>query len=74
MDDEIDCSKKLRIWVMQAGITNRDVVQFGPNSVYDTKTAKKALQMLEGHGWLVAMPKGAIVLSSGWPQSWHVVG
>ena len=77
LDAEIDRAEKLRVWLLETWkepeITNRDVVQSGPNSVRDSKAAKKALQMLEDHGWLVAMPKGAVIRGSARSQAWKVV-
>lgn len=77
VDAEIDRTEKLRVWLMETwkepGITNRDVVQSGPNAVRDTKTAKKALQMLADNGWLVALPKGTVIRGSARSQAWRVV-
>jgi hypothetical protein len=77
VDAEIDRAEKLRVWLMETWkepeITSRDVVQSGPNSVRDTKTAKKALQMLAEHGWLVALPPGTVIRGSARSQSWRVV-
>ena len=77
VDAEIDRAEKLRVWLQdtwkEPEITNRDVVQSGPNCVRDSKAAKKALQMLEDHGWLVAMPKGAVIRGSARSQAWKVV-
>jgi hypothetical protein len=77
VDAEIDRAEKLRVWLQdtwqEPEITNRDVVQSGPNCVRDSKAAKKALQMLEDHGWLVAMPKGAVVRGSARSKAWKVV-
>ena len=74
---EIDRAEKLRVWLQNAWkepeITNRDVVQSGPNSVRDSKAAKKALQMLEDHGWIVPLPEGTVVRGSQRSQSWKVV-
>lgn len=77
VDADIDRADKLRVWLMETWkeptITNRDVVQFGPNSVRDSKAAKKALQILADHGWLVALPKGTVIRGSARSQAWRVV-
>lgn len=77
VDAEIDRAEKLRVWLLETwkepDITNRDVVQSGPNSVRDSKAAKKALQMLADHGWLIALPKGTVIRGSARSQAWRVV-
>jgi hypothetical protein len=77
VDAEIDRAEKLRVWLLETWqepeVTNRDVVQSGPNSVRDSKAAKKALQMLVDHGWLVALPKGTVIRGSARSQAWRVV-
>lgn len=77
VDAEIDRAEKLRVWLMdtwrEPEITNRDVVQHGPYCVRDSKAAKKALQILTDHGWLVAFPKGTVIRGSARSQAWHVV-
>ncbi len=78
VDAEIDRAEKLRVWLQETWkepeITNRDVVQSGPNSARDSRAAKKALQMLADHGWLVALPKGTVIRGSARSQAWRVVG
>lgn len=77
VDADIDRAEKLRVWLLETWtepeILNRDVVQHGPNAVRDSKAAKKALQMLADHGWLVALPKGTVIRSSARSQAWKVV-
>lgn len=42
-------------------ITPRDVAQFGPGSVRETKDAKRFLGILEKHGWVVELEKGTVL-------------
>ena len=38
-----------------------------------TRLAKKALQMLEDHGWIVPLPEGTVVRGSARSKAWKVV-
>jgi hypothetical protein len=77
VDANIDRAEKLRVWLLEtwteAEILNRDVVQHGPNCVRDSKVAKKAIQILVDHVWLVALPTGTVVRGSARTQVWRVV-
>ncbi len=74
---DIDQAEKLRGWLMdtwqEADIMSRDVVQCGPNCIRDSILAKKALKILETHGWIVALPKGTVIRGSARSQAWRVV-
>ena len=50
-----------------------DLVQSDANSVRDSKAAKRAPQILETDGWLVALPKGTVIRGSARSQAWRVV-
>jgi hypothetical protein len=77
VDAEIERAEKLRVWLLETWtepeILNREVVQSGPNCVRDSKAAKKAIQILVDHGWLVALPTGTVVRGSARTQAWRVV-
>ena len=61
----------LRLWLLNiwpkraqgqdrdpATITPKDVVQFGPNAMRETKTARRLMALLAEYGWLVPLPDG----------------
>lgn len=74
---EIDRAEKLRKWLMESwgevDIAQAEVVQFGPYAVRDVKAAKPALALLEQHGWLVRLDKGAVVRGSARKDAWRIV-
>ena len=64
-------AEALRVWLLQswpklasgqgrdpATITPKDVVQFGPNALRETKTVRRLMALLAEYGWLVALPDG----------------
>ncbi|MEP3636373.1 MAG: YfjI family protein [Paracoccaceae bacterium] len=68
---EIDLAEQLRVWLRDSWpekanaldrsphhIVPRDVVQYGPNSLRETKKAKKVLKTLEEAGWITLLPEG----------------
>lgn len=75
VDADIDPAEKLRVWLMETWqepeIMSRDVVQSGPNCVRDSKAAKRAPQIFETHGWLVALLKGTVIRGSARSQAWR---
>ena len=42
-------------------ILPRDVAQWGPNALRETKVAREALKVLAAADWIVALPKGEVV-------------
>jgi hypothetical protein len=50
-----------------------DVYQFGPNSIRDADTSRRAIAVVEEHGWLVRIPKGAIVRGVRRKDVWKIV-
>ena len=49
------------------------IYRLGPNSIRDADTAKKAVKVLEDHGWLIREPGRQIV--AGYPvrEAWRIV-
>ncbi len=74
VSEDIRKADGLRLWLLNswperarlldrdpATILPRDVVQFGPGALRETKTAKQFMALLAEHGWLVGLPEGAEV-------------
>ena len=49
------------------------IYRLGPNSIREAETAKKAVKVLEEHGWLVREPGRQIVSGSPVREAWRVV-
>jgi hypothetical protein len=50
-----------------------DVYQFGPNSIRDADAAKKAIAVVEEHGWLVRTNEAAIVRGVRRKDVWKII-
>ena len=74
VSEDIKKAERLRLWLRDswperarqlgrdpATIVPKDVVQFGPNALRETKTAKRFMALLAEHGWLAELPKGSVV-------------
>ena len=52
-------AEELRVWLRDGWdrdlVTTRDIVRRGPNSLRTTEVARKALRVVEEHGWVTAM-------------------
>jgi hypothetical protein len=49
------------------------IYQRGPNSIRDADTAKKAVAILEDHGWLIRIAEGAVVAGVRRRDAWKIV-
>lgn len=74
---EIDAAEALRRWLLESWaepeVTVRDVVQFGPGKLRESPKARKALTLLEGHGWLIALEPGTEVRGAARKEAWRIV-
>ncbi len=74
ISSETEKAERLRCWILESWpaiarennrsidtIIPRDVVQWGPGSMRETKEAKKLMSVLADHGWLLLLEKGAVV-------------
>lgn len=79
-------AEALRLWLLDswpklargqdrdpATITPKDVVQFGPNALRETKTVQKLLGLLADYGWLVALPDGTEIAGIARKLSYRIV-
>lgn len=74
---ETDKAEKLLYWLVETwghnNITARDVVQFGPNAMRESKAARASMAILEQHGWLVSLETGTIIRGSARNEAWRIV-
>ncbi len=74
VSEDIKKAEGLRLWLLDSWperavllgrdpdmILPRDVVQFGPGALRETKTAKRHMALLSEHGWLIRLPEGSEV-------------
>ncbi len=57
----------------EALISLPDIYQRGPRAVRDQTRARKLVQLLEEHGWLLPVPEGAEVAGTKRRQVWRIV-
>jgi len=62
----------LRTWTEDA-VSLPDIYQRGPNSIRDNATARRAVAILEGHGWLVPIPGDTVVAGERRREAWRIV-
>ncbi|SHN59853.1 DUF3987 domain-containing protein, partial [Oceanicella actignis] len=74
---EIEAAEALRRWLLESWaepeVMVRDVVQFGPGKLRESPKARKALKLLEGHGWLVPPKPGTVVRGAARKEAWRIV-
>ena len=74
---ELRLAQLARDWMLQhwpgPAISLPDLYQRGPAGIRDNKTARKAVLILEEHGWLVRIPEGAIVGGTPRREAWRIV-
>lgn len=86
VSEDVDRAESLRRWVLDswpsiAGamdrdpqtIVPRDVVWKGPNSLRETATVKKLMQVLEVHGWLHKLDAGTVIDSQARQLAYRIV-
>ena len=80
-------AEALRLWLLQSWpklargqgrdpstITPKDVVQFGPNALRETKTVRKLIALLADYGWLFALPEGTEIAGIARKLAYRIVG
>lgn len=68
----------LHKWLLSAAwgkpwVTIREIVRLGPNRLRESPEAKRAVQLLVEHGWLVAMEPGTMIESKARKEAWRVI-
>jgi hypothetical protein len=70
-------AEELRLWLVEKWQHNeimpREIVQFGPNPLRESKAAKAALAVLEKHGWLIRLPEGLEVRGATRKEAYQIV-
>jgi hypothetical protein len=87
ISEQVSKAETLRRWLLEKWpekaaadhrtpnfIMPRDIVQHGPNPLRETAKAKQALQMLESHGWLHKLDKGAEVDGAARQIAYRIAG
>lgn len=74
---EIDQAEKLRKWLFEKWskkiVTVRDVVRLGPNALRESPKARKALNILQQHDWIIRLEEGALVDGIARKEAWQLV-
>jgi uncharacterized protein DUF3987 len=75
--DELRTAQQVLDWLLlrwtETAISLRDLYQRGPTVIRHAKTARKVVTILEEHGWLVQLPKGAEITGSYRREAWRVL-
>lgn len=86
VSEETDKAERLRLWLIEswpriaaqngrdpATVLPKDVAQFGPYAMRETKDAKRFMAVLAAHGWIVELPQGTVVDGSARGLAYQVV-
>ena len=74
---DLRLAQRLLDWLLtqwkEPAISLPDIYQRSLNAIGDQATARKLVTLLEGHGWLVKIPQGAIVDRQRRREAWLIV-
>ena len=74
---ELRLAQKLLDWLLrqwtESAVSLPDIYQRSLNAIGDQATARKLVAILEGHGWLVRMPEGALIAGQRRREAWRIV-
>ena len=74
---EIRDAERLRIWLQtkwQTPIIDlRTIYQKGPSSIRNAKAAKRAVHILEEHGWLHRLEPGTVIEGRAVKDAWQII-
>jgi hypothetical protein len=74
---ELRLAQRALDWLLtqwrEPAISLPDLYQRGPGAIRDGAAAKKAVAILEEHGWVVRLPTGATVVDVQRREAWRVV-
>lgn len=69
-------AEELRVWLRDSWesdlVTTRDIVRRGPNRLRTTEVARKALRVVEDHGWVAAMPSPTKIDGHNRKEAWKL--
>ena len=63
----------LRLKWVEGFISPVELYQIGPNPIRDARTARKVIDILEDHGWLVPVDGGCEINGQRRREAWRVV-
>lgn len=61
-------------WLHQTWRELPDIYQRGPNAIRDKGTARRIVEILEDHGWLVSVESGGEVAGLHRRDVWQITG
>jgi len=74
-DPQLTLAEKLLVWLRERGgplIAITEIYQRGPNAVRSAKTARNLMRILEEHGWVLPIEKGAVIDRKFYREVWRV--
>jgi len=73
---ELRLAQKLLDWLLrqwtESAVSLPDIYQRSLNAIGDQATARKLVAILEGHGWLVRIPEGALIAGQRRREAWRI--
>jgi hypothetical protein len=77
INDDLRLAQRLLDWLhrhwKEPAVSLPDIYQRGLNAIGDQATARKLVDILVNHGWLVRVPGGAIVAGVRRREAWRIV-
>ena len=77
LNPDLTLAERLLQWLRDSWaeeiISLPDIYQRGPRAIRDQGRARKMVQILEDHGWLVRVPEGAEVAGTKRRDAWRIV-
>jgi hypothetical protein len=74
---ELLVAEQLKTWLLTAWpegmVSLPDIYQLGPNPIREAASARRAVTLLEQHGWLARVPEGAAVAGKFRREVWRIV-
>jgi hypothetical protein len=74
---ELRLAQQARDWLLiqwsEPAISLPDLYRRGPGAIREAATARKAVGILEDHGWLVRIPEGAVIAGERRREAWRIV-
>ncbi|WP_312531160.1 YfjI family protein [Paracoccus sp. (in: a-proteobacteria)] len=76
VSEETARAELLRRWLVDSWsfeeVTPREVTQYGPNSLRESKVAKATIGVLVKHGWLVPLPGGELIRGANRKEAYRI--
>ena len=70
-------AEALRVWMLSDSwgndwLTLRDIVRLGPSRLRESPEARKAVEMLVEHRWLIPLAWGTVIGSKARREAWRI--